>query len=400
MNYLSETINRLSESETLAMTRKSRELKDKGFDVINLSIGEPDFNTPEHIKAAAIKAIEENYSHYTPVSGYAELRKAICYKLKRDNNLEYSPNQIVVSSGAKQSIANAIMCLVSAGEKVVVPAPYWVSYREIIKMAGGEPIYLDTTIDNDYKIQPEQMKHALSQGAKLFIYSSPCNPTGTVYSKKELREMADVFALNPSTFIISDEIYEHINFKGRHESIAQFEDIRERVIIVNGVSKGFAMTGWRLGFMASDETIAKACDKLQGQITSGASSVSQMAAIAAMNTDPVQSPEIDKMIKAFKERRNLVIDLLNDIPGIKTNTPDGAFYIFPDITDYYGKSDGEITINNSNDFCMFLLNKVYVAMVPGIAFGCDNCIRISYAASSDVLKEAMKRIKEGLSALK
>ncbi len=400
MNYLSDRINLLAESETLAMTRRSRELRSQGFDVINLSIGEPDFNTPEHVKEAAKDAIDQNYSHYTPVPGYPELRQAIANKLKRDNGLIYASDQIVVSTGAKQSLANAILCLVNVGEEVLIPAPYWVSYKEIIKLAGAKGVFIEGNINTDFKVTPEQIDAAITPETKLFIFSSPCNPSGTVYTFDELKAFAEVFARHPHVFIISDEIYENINFVGKHYSIASFENIYDRVILINGLSKGFAMTGWRLGYMAANKEIAKACDKLQGQITSGACSITQRAAIVAMATDPAESDDIKLMVDAFKYRRDLAIGMLREIPGIRINVPDGAFYLFPDVTSYYGKSIGGRIILSGSDLCDYLLDTAFVAIVPGAAFGSPDCIRISYATSEDTLREAIKRIAAALSKLK
>jgi len=399
MTALANRINYLAESETLAMSRKSRELRAEGKDVINLSLGEPDFNTPEYIKNAAKEAIDQNFSFYSPVPGYEDLRKAICTKLKRDNNLTYEPSQIVVSTGAKQSIANVVLSLVNPGDEVLVPSPYWVSYREIIKVAEGKAVYIPATIENEFKVSPEQFEAAISPKTKLMMFSSPCNPTGSVYTKDELEGIARVFAKHPGIFILADEIYEHINFVGKHQSIAQFDFIRDRVIIVNGVSKAFAMTGWRIGYIAAPPEIAKACDKLQGQFTSGASSIAQRAALMAEITPP-DTPEIREMQKAFRERRDLMLEMLADVPGFILNHPEGAFYIFPDISYYFGKSDGTIKVDNSNDFCMYLLNKVFVALVPGDAFGDPNCIRFSYATSKEKLTEAVSRIKEALGQLK
>lgn len=400
MNYLSDRINQLAESETLAMTRKSRELRAQGFDVINLSIGEPDFDTPEHVKQAAKQAIDDNYTHYPPVPGYPELRQAISNKLLRDNNLVYSAEQIVVSTGAKQSLANAILCMVNPGEEVIIPAPYWVSYKEIIKLADAKGVYIEGKIDQDFKVSPEQVRSVITDKTKLFLFSSPCNPTGSVYTRSELKAFADLFAQYPHVFIISDEIYEHINFSGKHESIAQFENIRDRVIIINGVSKGFAMTGWRLGFMAAPLPIAKACDKLQGQITSGTCSITQRAAITAMDTNPAESPDIKNMVEAFLYRRDLALALLKEIPGLRTNTPDGAFYLFPEVVKYYGKTNGNKVIHSASDLCDYLLETAHVAIVPGVAFGSLDCIRISYATSEDQLREAIRRIGDALSKLK
>jgi aspartate aminotransferase len=396
MATISERINSLSESETLAMARMSRELKAQGFNVISLCLGEPDFFTPDHIKQAAKDAIDKNFTFYPPVNGYPELREAICQKLKRDNKLDFKPENIVVSTGAKQSIANVVLSLVNPGDDVIVPAPYWVSYKEIIKMAEAKPIYITADIKNDFKITAAQLEKAITPKTKLFIFSSPCNPTGSVYTKDELKALADVFAKHEQIFIISDEIYEHINFSGVHESIAQFENVRERVIIINGVSKAFAMTGWRIGYMAASVEIANACNKLQGQFTSGACSIAQKASIAAISGDLTS---VKTMLKAFHERRDLVVKLLNEIPGMKTNIPQGAFYVFPDISYYFGKTDGKETIKDAPELCDYLIKKVYVALVPGDAFGDPNCIRISYATSNDLLIEAIKRIKNALSEL-
>ncbi len=396
MTMLSKRIERLSESETLAMAQKSRELKAKGYDVINLSLGEPDFFTPDYIKEAAKKGIDDNYTFYTPVNGYPDLREAICKKLQRDNNLDFTPDQIVVSTGAKQAIANSVLCLTDPGDEVIVPTPYWVSYRDIVEMAEARPVFVKAGIENDFKITADQLEKSITPKTKLFIFSSPCNPTGSVYSRQELEALAEVFARNPHVYIISDEIYELINFSGKHESIAQFEKIRSRVILVNGVSKGFCMTGWRLGYLAADKEIAKACSKLQGQFTSGAAGISQRAALKAMETDPA---ETKPMLEKFRQRRDMVLEMLEDIPGMKTNLPHGAFYIFPDISAYLGKSDGENLIAKSKDLCMYILKSVHVAVVPGDAFGDPNCIRISYATSEELLKEAVSRIKKALEHL-
>ncbi len=395
---LSNRINQLSESETLAMSRKSRELKALGHDVINLSLGEPDFNTPGYIKSAAKKAIDDNYSFYSPVAGYADLREAVCLKLKRDNQLDYSPDQVVISTGAKQSIANVVLSLVNPGEEVVLPAPYWVSYKEIVKVAEGKSVFVPATIENEFKVTPQQLEAAITPNTKLIIFSSPCNPTGSVYTKKELEGIASVLERNPHVYIIADEIYEHINFIGKHESLAQFGNIRERVILVNGVSKGFAMTGWRIGYIAASKEIAKACDKLQGQFTSGASSIAQRAALEAIGSSP-DTEDLKMMKSAFLERRDLMLQLLAEIPGMKLNHPDGAFYIFPDISYYFGKKKGDTIIQNANDLCMYLLNTVFVATVPGDAFGDPNCMRFSYATSKEKLTEAVKRIKNALAEL-
>ncbi|HPI85083.1 MAG: pyridoxal phosphate-dependent aminotransferase [Bacteroidales bacterium] len=400
MELVAQRILNLSESETLAMTRRSRELAAEGIDVINLSIGEPDFNTPEPIKQAAIKAIHDNKTHYPPVPGYIELRKAICHKLKRDNNLDFTPEQIVVSTGAKHSIANVIISLVNAGEEVVLPAPYWVSYKEMVKLARGVAVFVPATVETDFKITPEQLEAAITPKTKVVLYSSPCNPTGSVYSREELEALARVVARHPQVVIISDEIYELINFDCKHESIAQFDFIRNQVVVVNGVSKGFAMTGWRLGYLAAPLWIAKACDKLQGQMTSATSSISQYAAIEAMLTEPGKSPDIRDMVFTFRQRRNKMLDLLKTIPGLVTNVPKGAFYFFPDVTFYFGKKYGERTISNACDLANYLLEVGHVALVPGDAFGNPDCIRISYATSMELLTEAVERMKKALSELK
>lgn len=399
MTTLANRIQYLSESETLAMSRKSRELKANGHDVINLSLGEPDFHTPDYIKQAAKEAIDQNFSFYSPVAGYEDLRKAICVKLKRDNNLDYDCSQIVVSTGAKQSIANVMLSLVNPGDEVLVPTPYWVSYKEIVKVAEGKSVFIPATIENNFKITPEQLEAAITPKTRAMIFSSPCNPTGSVYTREELKGIAEVMAKYPQVTLIADEIYEHINFIGKHESICQFDFIKDQVVLVNGVSKGYAMTGWRIGFIAASLTIAKSCDKLQGQFTSGASSIAQRAALKAFITDPDATPDMKTMQHAFRERRDLMLNLLSEIPGIKLNHPDGAFYIFPDISWYFGKSDGKTTIGNSNDLCMYLLNKVFVALVPGDAFGDPRCIRFSYATSKEKLTEAARRIKEALGQL-
>ena len=399
MIQLSNRIQALSESETLAMSRKSRELKAQGHNVINLSLGEPDFHTPAYIKDAAKKALDDNYTFYPPVAGYQDLREAICHKFKRDNNLEFTPDQIVVSTGAKQSIANVFLSLVNPGDEVIIPAPFWVSYKEIVKVAEGKAVFVPTTVETEFKLKPAQLEAAITPKSKLMIFSSPCNPTGSVYSRDELKGIAEVLRKYPDLYIIADEIYEHINFIGKHESIGQFEWLRDRLIIVNGVSKGFAMTGWRIGYIAAPKAIAQACDKLQGQFTSAASSIAQRAALKAIATDP-DTPELREMKTAFRERRDLMLKLLSEIPGLKLNHPDGAFYLFPDISCYFGKSDGTTTVLNSNDLCMYFINKVYVALVPGDAFGAPNCIRFSYATSKEQLTEAVKRIKGALDELK
>jgi aspartate aminotransferase len=398
MNNLSDRINALSESETIAMARRSRELKANGIDVISLSLGEPDFTTPDFIKDAAKRAIDENFSYYTHVSGYVELRQAVANKFKRDNNLEFENDQIVVSTGAKQSIANAVLALINPGDEVIVPAPYWVSYLEIIKLAEGKSVVVPTTIESDFKISPEQLRKHITNKTKLFIFSTPCNPTGSVYSKEELKALADVFAEYPHVYIIADEIYEHISFAGKHESMAQFENIKDRVVTINGLSKGFAMTGWRVGFLAAPLWIAKACDKMQGQFTSATCSIAQKAAQAAVEMNPSSTYA---MRDAFKRRRDLMLDLLKDIPELKANVPQGAFYIFPEAKFYFGKKTTEgKTINNASELCMYLLDKAHVAIVPGDAFGAPDYIRIAYATSEDNLREAVKRIKPALEELK
>lgn len=390
---LSDRIRILSESQTIGMSKLSRELSAKGVDVINLSLGEPDFITPDHIRESAKKAIDEGFTHYTPISGYPELRKAISEKFKRENNLTFSPDQVVVSTGAKQSIANVILSLVNPGDEVIIPLPYWVSYIELVKLAEGIVIPIAATIESDFKITPSQLEAALTPKTKLFIFSSPCNPTGTVYTKDELKAFADVFEKHPDVFILSDEIYEHINFLDHHVSIAGFDSIKERVIVVNGLSKSFAMTGWRIGYIGAPKWIADACDKMQGQITSGTSSISQKAAETALTTD--LKPTLD-MKEAFRRRRNLVVKLMKEIPGWKVNEPQGAFYVFPDVSHYFGKSNGTTTINTATDLCMYLLNDAHVSIVTGEAFGAPNCVRFSYAASDDKLVEAIRRIRESL----
>lgn len=397
MAHLSDKVNLISESQTIAMARKSRELKAQGVDIISLSLGEPDFKTPEVIKQAAINAINEDFTYYTHVSGYVELREAVARKFKRDNNLDFTADDIVVSSGAKQSIANAVLCLINPGDEVIIPAPFWVSYLEILKLAGGVPVIIDTTIENDFKITAEELKAHITPKTRMMMFSTPCNPTGSVYSKAELRAIADVVKQHDELYIMSDEIYEHINFVGGHESMAQFPDIKDRVITINGVSKGFAMTGWRGGIMAAPRWIAQACDKMQGQFTSGTCSITQKAMHAAMDL-PAESTHY--MRDAFLKRRNLVLELMKDIPGLKTNVPDGAFYVYPEVSALFGKSYNGFTINNATDLSMFLLDVAHVALVPGAAFGDDKYIRFSYATSEDKLTEALKRMKEAIEKLK
>ncbi|MBW8051223.1 MAG: pyridoxal phosphate-dependent aminotransferase [Cytophagales bacterium] len=396
INLLSERINALSESETIAMAKKARELASTGVDVINLSLGEPDFQTPAHIKEAAKRAIDDGYTFYTPVPGYPELRQAIVDKLKRDNDLDYKTENIVVSTGAKQCLANLMLCLVNPGDEVIVFTPYWVTYREIIKLSGGKAVFLESSIENDFKISPEDLRAAITPNTKAILYSSPCNPTGSVYSKEELQEIAGIVAQHEHIIVIADEIYEYINFTGKHETIAQFETIKDRVIIVNGVSKGFAMTGWRLGYMAAPRQIACACDKMQGQFTSGACSIAQKAAVEALTGDMLPTKD---MAAAFLRRRDMVLALVKDIPGIKSYVPQGAFYLFPDMSFYFGRRSGEYTIKNANDLCMYLLNDAHVSLVPGNAFGAPDCVRFSFAASDEKLKDAIERIKNSLEKL-
>jgi len=394
MTVLSNRISRLAISQTLAMSQQSRELKAKGHDVINLSVGEPDFFTPDVVKDAAKKAIDNNISFYSPVPGYADLLTAITNKLKRDNNLEYTPSQIVVSAGAKHSLANIMLSMINEGDEVIIPAPYWVSYIEQVKLADGTPVIVDTLQSNEYKITPEQLENAITDKTKLFMLCSPSNPTGSIYSADELAALAKVLEKYPHVYIISDEIYEYINFVGEHASIAVHKSIFDRVIIVNGVSKGYAMTGWRIGYIAAPQIIASACSKLQGQMTSGACSVAQMAALEAIQNPNSTSKE---MIDTFKRRRDMVFELLNDIEGFKTNLPKGAFYFLPDVSYYFGKTINGVKINDAQDLCMYILNNAYVAIVPGEAFGEPNTVRLSYAASDESLKEAFRRIKEVLS---
>lgn len=393
---LSSKLFRFNEPETLKMAKLGRELSAKGIDVINLSLGEPDFDTPSHIKEAAKNAIDQNYSHYSPVAGYPELREAVCVKLKRDNNLEYKPENIIVSTGAKQSIANIVMAVVDAGDEVIIPTPYWVTYSEIVKLNEGVPVLVNTSLQNGYKITPGELEEAITDKTKLFMFSSPNNPTGSVYSKEELTALAEVFIKYPDILIMSDEIYEYINFVGKHESIAQFDYLRDRVVIINGLSKGYAMTGYRLGYMAATSEIVKACEKLQGQITSGTNAVTQRAAIIALTSDLSSTCE---MVKEFERRKHRVLELMKEIPNLQLSEPDGAFYIFPMINQYFGKKDGEQMIDNADDLCMYLLNKAYVSTVTGRAFGEPNCIRISFANSMEKIEEGYKRIINALAKL-
>ena len=397
MHKLSERINRLAESATLAMARMSRELKAEGKDVIALSLGEPDFNTPEFIKDAAKDAINNNFSHYTPVPGLDDLRISIANKFKRDNKLEFSKDEIVVSTGAKQSLANICLSLLNPGDEVLIPCPYWVSYAEIIKLSEGVPVEITSSVEQNFKVSAEDIENSISEKTKMFMFSSPCNPSGSVYTEKELKAFAKVFEKHPDIFIVSDEIYEHINFTNEHFSIGRIDSIKDRVITVNGVSKGFAMTGWRVGFIGAPLWIAKACNKIQGQVTSATCAIAQKATEEAMNADPVLVT--NKMKNSFLNRRNLLLEKLNEIKGVKCNIPDGAFYVFPDVSYFHGKTDGKIKINDSNDLCMYLLNSCHVALVSGAPFGNPECVRISYAASEEKLIEAVKRIKIQLEKL-
>jgi aspartate aminotransferase len=394
---LSSLLQRFNEPETLKMAKLGRELRAKGIDVIDLSLGEPDFDTPQHIKDAAVKAIHDNWSHYTPVPGFLDLREAVCSKLKRDNNLDYKPENIVVSTGAKQSLANAILALVDENDEVLIPTPYWVTYSELVKIARGRVVEIKTKASDGFKINPKQLEAAITPHTNVFLFSSPCNPSGAVYSKEELEGLVNVFRKYPNITIISDEIYEYINFVGKHESIAQFADIKDRVIIINGLSKGFAMTGWRLGYTASTAEIAKACEKLQGQFTSGTCSITQKAGVVALTTDLRPSME---MTEEFTRRRKRVLEIVKDIPGFVCTEPDGAFYIFPDISYYFGKSDGTNVVNTSGDFCMYLLNTAHVSSVMGEAFGDPACVRFSFANSMQNIEKAWVRIKEALAKLK
>ena len=396
LKKLSDRILEMSESATIGMAQKAREFAAKGIDVIKLSLGEPDFKTPEHICEAAKKAIDDGFHGYSPVSGYPDLKEAIITKFKRDNNLDYNPENIVVSTGAKQSLANILLCLLDEGDEVVIYAPYWVSYSELVKLAGGKPVLINGSVEQNFKAPIESLKAAITDKTKVIMFSSPCNPTGSAFTKEELKEIADEVASHENLYVISDEIYEYINFGDQHASIAQFENVKERVAIVNGLSKGFAMTGWRLGYMAAPAWLAKACDKLQGQVTSGTNSVTQKAAVAALTGDLTPTEE---MRKAFLRRRDLVHGLLGEIPGVKTTLPTGAFYFFPDVSAYFGKSFEGEKIANATDLSLFLLKDAHVATVTGEAFGSPNNIRLSFAASDDELKEALKRIKESLAKL-
>ena len=396
-NQLSDRLNRLSPSATLAMSQKSSELQAQGIDVVNMSVGEPDFPTPQHIKAAAVKAIEENWTKYSPVPGYPDLKKAISNKLKTENGLDYAPNQILVSNGAKQSVCNAIMAIVNAGDEVIIPAPYWVSYPQMVLLAEGTPIFVEAKIDQDFKITPEQLEAAITPRTRALILCSPCNPTGSVYSKDELEKLKNVLVKHERVIVIADEIYEHINYVGKHASMGEFEDLKDRVVIINGVSKAYAMTGWRIGFIAAPEWIVKGCNKLQGQYTSGPCSISQKAAVAAYNSD---QQCVEDMRQAFERRKNLIVKLTKEVPGLEVNNPEGAFYLFPKCSSFFGKTDGERVIKNSTDFAMYLLEVGHVATVGGDAFGAPECFRMSYATSDENICEAIKRIKEALVRLK
>ena len=397
MAQLSDRLNRLAPSATLAMSQKSSEMKAQGIDVINMSVGEPDFNTPENIKEAAKKAIDDNFSRYSPVPGYPDLRKAIVAKLKNENGLDYTVNEVIVGTGGKQGICNVILALVNPGDEVIIPAPYWVSYPQMAKLAGGVPVIVNAGFDQDFKMTPEQLEAAITPKTKMLILCSPSNQTGSVYSKEELAALADVLRKHPDVFVLADEIYEHINYIGKHHSIAQEPGLKEQVIIANGVSKAYAMTGWRIGFLAGPEWIIKGCNKLQGQYTSGTCSVSQKAAEAAYTLD---QSAVEEMRQAFERRRDLIVKLAKEVPGLEVNIPQGAFYLFPKCNSYFGKSNGDKTINNSTDFAMYLLEEAHVATVGGDAFGDPDCFRMSYATSDENIKEAIRRIKEALSKLK
>lgn len=393
---LSTLLNKFNEPETLKMAKLGRELRLEGKDVIDLSLGEPDFDTPQHIKEAAIKAINDNWSHYTPVSGFLDLREAVCTKLKRDNNLNYLPENIVVSTGAKQSLANAILALVDEGDEVIIPTPFWVTYSELVKIAGGKVVQIQTTPDAKFKITPQQLEASITNKSKVFMFSSPCNPSGAVYSKQELEALVKVFEKHPNIFILSDEIYEFINFKEGHNSIAQFNSIKDRVVVINGLSKGFAMTGWRLGYLAAHVSIAKACEKLQGQFTSGTCSITQKAAVVALTADIKPTLEMNN---EFLKRKNRVLEIVKEIPGFICTEPEGAFYIFPDVSYYFGKTDGNTIIHNASDLSMYILNTAYVSSVMGDAFGEPKCVRFSFANSLENIEKAWDRIKLALSKL-
>ena len=397
MAHLSDRLNRLAPSATLAMSQKSGEMKAQGIDVINMSVGEPDFNTPDHIKAAAKKAIDENYSRYSPVPGYMDLREAIVAKLKKENGLDYSVNEVLVSNGAKQSVCNTVMALVNDGDEVIIPSPYWVSYPQMVKLAGGIPIIVNAGFEQNFKMTPAQLEAAITPKTRMIILCSPSNPTGSVYSKEELEALAEVVKKHDDLFVLADEIYEHINYIGKHNSMASVPGMKDRTIVVNGVSKAYAMTGWRIGYIAAPEWIVKGCNKLQGQYTSGPCSVSQKAAVEAYTASQAC---VEEMRKAFERRRDLIVSLAKDIPGLEVNVPEGAFYLFPKCSSFFGKSDGVHTVNNSTDLAMYLLEVGHVATVGGDAFGDPDCFRMSYATSDENIREAMRRIKEALSKLK
>ena len=396
-DQLSDRLSRLSPSATLAMSQKSSELQAQGIDVVNMSVGEPDFPTPAHIKAAAVKAIDENWTRYSPVPGYPDLKQAISKKLKTENGLDYAPSQILVSNGAKQSVCNTIMAIVNAGDEVIIPAPYWVSYPQMVLLAEGTPVFVEAKIEQDFKITPEQLEAAITPKTRAIILCSPCNPTGSVYSKKELEGLKDVLLKHERVIVIADEIYEHINYVGRHASIGEFQELKDRVVIINGVSKAYAMTGWRIGFIAAPEWIVKGCNKLQGQYTSGPCSISQKAAVAAYNGD---QQCVEDMRQAFERRKNLIVKLTKEVPGLEVNNPEGAFYLFPKCSSFFGKTDGKRVIKNSTDFAMYLLEVGHVATVGGDAFGAPECFRMSYATSDENICEALRRIKEALAKLK
>ncbi|MHA3043875.1 pyridoxal phosphate-dependent aminotransferase [Riemerella anatipestifer] len=393
MSKLSKRVERLSYSQTFVMSNKARAMKAEGIDVISMTLGEPDFDVPEKIKLAAKKAIDDNYSHYSPITGFLELRQAICNKLKRDNNLGYSPSQICVSTGAKQSISNVLAALIDDEDEVILPSPYWVSYDEMVRMMGGNSVFIETSIETDFKVTPKQIEAAITPKTKAILFSSPCNPSGSFYTYEELEAIANTLAKYPEIVIISDEIYEFLNYEGKHTSIAEFPQVFNQTVVINGVSKAYAMTGWRIGYSAAPQWLASACDKIQGQVTSGANTIAQIASITALEMQP---SELQPMIDKFKERRNLAHQLISEIPGFKCNLPKGAFYLFPDVSYYFGKTLGDTTINHSDDFAMFLLEKAHVATVGGVSFGDTNCIRLSYATSDEQIIEAMKRIKETL----
>jgi aspartate aminotransferase len=393
---LSSLLERFNEPETLKMAKLGRELRANGADVIDLSLGEPDFDTPDHIKEAAIQAIRDNWTHYTPVAGFPDLREAICYKLKRDNDLDYEPANIVVSTGAKQSLANAILALIDEGDEVIIPAPFWVTYSELVKFARGKVVEIRTSTEQGFKINADQLETSITARTKAILFSSPCNPSGAVYTREELRSLAGVLSKHPGIYVLSDEIYEYINFSGTHQSIAQFPELKERVVLINGLSKGFAMTGWRLGYTAAAAGVAKACEKIQGQFTSGTNSITQKAAVTALRSDLRPTKE---MVNEFARRRKRVLELLDDIPGLSCCKPDGAFYVFPDVTSYFGKSDGTNIIRNAGDFCMYLLNTAHVSSVMGDAFGEPRCVRFSFANSMKNIEEGWRRIRAALAKL-